>query len=169
MMVDPSFLQARIENELSRLRDARVVEGVQQLLVAPHVDWLDWDYGAPGERMPCWVVLEHQRSRTGIAYCETGFGPRCPWGLIGVGDANTSMGMDSAWFPTFLDAFLDCWASSELHIWRVFLRDGAADFPGQPLTGEMSSSAAWARLEAIAGPRRDWRYHVWHSVRFAAD
>jgi hypothetical protein len=78
-----------------------------------------WDYGRPGEAFPCWLVPEHQASNTGIAYCEQGFGPRCPWGLLFLeGTEHMSMGMDSAWFEYFLEACFEFKASSEVPIWR---------------------------------------------------
>jgi hypothetical protein len=41
-----------------------------------------WDYGTDDEAYPCWSLLEHKASNTGIAYCESGFGPGSPWGLV---------------------------------------------------------------------------------------
>jgi len=52
----------------------------------------------------CWTVLEHQPSGTGIAYCEEGFGPDFPWGLVFLSGPHMSMGMDSAWFASLEDA-----------------------------------------------------------------
>ena len=63
------------------------------------------DYGADGEKYPCWIVLEHASSNTGIAYCAQGFGPTDPWGLLFLAGPQKSMGMDSGWFTTLEYAF----------------------------------------------------------------
>ena len=83
----------------------------------------DWEYGAPGEQFPCCVVLAELKSSGAIVYCEDGFGPRNPWGLISLRTDEPkymSMGMDSGWFPTLMDAFFESWAATDLPIWRVF-------------------------------------------------
>jgi hypothetical protein len=69
-----------VERELESLSDARVLEHIRKMLVEPEVAFRAWDYGKPGEKYPCWTVLKHAASKTGIAYCEYGFGLRCPWG-----------------------------------------------------------------------------------------
>jgi hypothetical protein len=68
------------------------------------------DYGEPGLQYLCWTILNDKKSNTGIVYCESGFGPRAPWGLVWLGDAENErmlMGMDSQWFSTFLDAYFE--------------------------------------------------------------
>jgi hypothetical protein len=62
-----------------------------------------WDHGEPGDTYSCWSVLEHHASNTAIAYCEQGFGPTYPWGLLFIRD-HLSMGMDSQWFTSLEDA-----------------------------------------------------------------
>jgi hypothetical protein len=68
------------------------------------------------------MVLRDEHSGGEVAYCEYGFGPDCPWGLVSSrGEAEyQSMGMDSGWFKTFLDAFFESMACVELPIWRAF-------------------------------------------------
>ena len=118
MPIDADALKALINGELEHLSDARVREHIRGLLVEPEVVLRHWDYGQAGEQYPCWAVLNHPASNTGIAYCESGFGPRNPCGLVGLGDR--SIGMDSGWFPTFLEAYFDSFAATDLSIWRVF-------------------------------------------------
>jgi len=85
----------------------------------------EWDYGVPGQTYPCWSVLNHIESNTGIAFCEFGFGPRSPWGLVMLSGAeHMSLGMDAGWFETFLEAYFDSRAITDLPIWRVFKQDG---------------------------------------------
>src|SRR3546814_4621244 len=45
-----------------------------------------------------------------IVYCESGFGPERPWGLVHLGGQHMSMGDDSGWFPIFLDAYFGSFA-----------------------------------------------------------
>ena len=90
-----------VESELSRLRDKRVLPRIQELLVEPYPVERAWDYGTPGQTFICWTVLEHRDSNTGIAYCEHGFGPENPWGLVFLSGPHMAIGMDSAWFPSF--------------------------------------------------------------------
>jgi hypothetical protein len=121
-----------------------------------------WDYvgGGWGEgpsEYPCWVVLDHEASGTGIAYSEYGFGPRRPWGLVFTADTDErrSMGMDSGWFPTFLEAFFESWASAELPVWQVFEAT-----VGAALTEPMSSTAAWKRHEELQAAHPGSRFVV---------
>jgi hypothetical protein len=137
MAIDPDALKRLVERELESLTDARVIAHIRSLLVEPKVVLRDWDYGEPGQQYPCWSVLEDDASRTGIAYCESGFGPGQPWGLVwlgGVEQTSMSMGMDSGWYSTFLDAVFESRAVAPLPIWRVFRSDASGD--RRPITGE---------------------------------
>jgi hypothetical protein len=100
MAIDPGTLKSLIERELESLLDARVLAHIRELLAEPEVVFRAWDYGKPGEKYPCWTVLKHAPSETGIAYCEYGFGPRCPWGLVWLeaSEKRGSIGMDSGWY-----------------------------------------------------------------------
>lgn len=145
MPVEPSQLIGMIDAELARLGDNRIAAHVRSLLVEPAEVLRAWDYGEPGEKFLTWTVLSDRgRSQTGIAYCDLGFGPESPWGLVFLGDDGTepaSIGMDSQWFSTFLEAYLNSSAATELPIWRVFSTVSL----GPPLTPELSWEEAWAR------------------------
>lgn len=101
----------RVELELQRIGDRHLVTRIRGLLVPPRCERRPWDYGQVGQTFPCWIVLEHRRSNTAIAYCAEGFGPRSPWGLLFLEGPCKSMGMDSAWFPHLGEAFLESMAS----------------------------------------------------------
>jgi hypothetical protein len=164
MPIDANALVALIDSELDCLSDARVLRHIRSLLVAPSAVLRAWDYGAPGERYPCWAVLDHSPSNTGIAYCERGFGPRCPWGLVWLGgDRPMSMGMDSSWFPTFLGAYFDSFASTDVPIWRVFEVSSTTEVA---VTDESAWELAWERVRDCQQrePRR--RYEVGHGIRY---
>jgi hypothetical protein len=163
--MDAITLKALIEEELQHLSDARVLAHIRSLVVEPSVVLRDWDYGDPLEQYPCWTVLNHDPSNTGIAYCEHGFGPLCPWGLVALRDDNAkdmSMGMDSGWFSTLLDAYFDSYASADLPIWRVF-KTSAAGVP-EPITPEHTWDAAWEQVNEFRKSDPASRYDCGHSI-----
>ncbi len=122
-----------------------------------------WDYGTPGEKFLCWVVLEHAASNTGIAYCEHGFGPTMPWGLLFLSGPHMSMGMDSGWYEHFLEAYFESKASSELPIWRVFQHRGTG-YPGTAITAEGSWDDTWSEVMRLRGVNDGFRYDCGQSV-----
>lgn len=77
---------------------------------APYTVERGWDYGKISERFICWTVLEHPPSNTAIAYCEQGFGPSNPWGLVFLTGEQMGIGMDSGWFSTLESAMRDSMA-----------------------------------------------------------
>ena len=162
--ITAEFLIARIEEELATLNDCRVIAQIRGLMVAPAPQMRAWDYGAVGDAYPCWLVLAQKSQNTGIAYCESGFGPRMPWGLLSLeGTENMSMGMDSGWFDRFLDAYFESPVSSELPIWRVFRHEGH-DFLGAPVTEEETWDATWAKVMRLRSEQPDVRFDCWQSV-----
>jgi len=92
-----------VEAELAKITDATVFASVRPLLVTPYPVERDWDYGP--DKYICWTVLEHKRSNTGIAYCESGFGPAYPCGLVFLSGDQMSIGPDHAWYLSLEDAF----------------------------------------------------------------
>jgi hypothetical protein len=107
--------------------------------------------------------IEDAPSGGEIAYCEYGFGPHSPWGLVSSGK-HQSMGMDSGWFKTFLDAFLGSRASIELPIWRVFGEE--PDGKRIPVTDEGAWEATWSRISDLRSRDPSKRYHCDHSVDY---
>lgn len=164
MTITAAQLLKMVEAELVVLKDARVVSHARTLLVSPNPVIRGWDYGADDEAYPCWSVLEHKASKTGIAYCENGFGPRNPWGLVSLaGTEHMSMGMDSGWFPSFLEAYFDSSAASDLPVWRVFqqLED---EYSGRPLSAESSWDSTWAEVEHLRALNPNNRYYCGQSI-----
>jgi hypothetical protein len=160
-------LRALIDAELVDLDDARVAAHVRDLLVEPVPVLRDWDYGEEDEQYTCWSVLEHPQSATGIAFCDAGFGPGRPWGLVNLPhDAVPpgSMGMDCSWFSRFLDAYFDSLAATELPIWRVLRSKAGADGGRVPLTPEMGWDEDWAEVKALRAGDSAGRYHCGHTV-----
>ncbi|MGO4129465.1 hypothetical protein AB4Z01_34060 [Inquilinus sp. YAF38] len=96
-------IQALVAAECARIRDDGTREQLTGYLVTPRRHMLEWDYASEPTAYPAWLVAD-----SGISYCEQGFGPRCPWGLTGLDGG--SAGMDSGWFRTLHEAFLDSFA-----------------------------------------------------------
>jgi hypothetical protein len=166
MSLTTRVLEALIESELARVSDARVVQHIRGMLVEPHIVPLNWDYGEPGQQYSCWFVLQDPQSGGEIAYCEYGFGPRCPRGLVSSADEEhrRHMGMDSGWFTTFLDAFFDSFACVELPIWRII--KVKADGTRTQLTDEDGWDATWRRISELRTHDPTGRYDCGHSIAY---
>lgn len=113
--IDEKKITELLSVELTRITNRPELAFVSDLLVKPRREVCTWEYGQPNQEFSCWVVLEHASSNTCIAYCEEGFGPSCPWGLMFTNNAVMAMGMDSAWFSTLEEAFKSSMA------WEEFL------------------------------------------------
>jgi hypothetical protein len=87
-----------------------VLPHIRKLLVEPYSVEREWDYGTSSQTYICWTVLEHRKSNTGIAYCEYGFGPENPWGLVFLSGSHMGIGMDAGWFPRLEIAFKESMA-----------------------------------------------------------
>jgi hypothetical protein len=144
MAIDTETLKALVEDELARTADTRVTTQIRSLLIEPTPVLRGWDYGVKGQQFVCWNVLEHRRSNTGIAYCESGFGPKAPWGLVVLEGPHISIGMDSGWFRTLLGAYFESSAATELPIWRVFKTDPSR--ARLPITPEGGWDETWKQV-----------------------
>ena len=166
MPVTVEVLKSLIEDELATLSDRRVSAHIRRMLLEPYVLLRSWDYGEPDQRYPCWIVLRDEHSVAAIAYCEYGFGPRCPWGLVssGNGEKHQSMGMDSGWFTTFLDAFFESVACVELPIWRVFAVE--PDGKRTAVTHEGAWDTTWSRIFDLRRSHPTKRYDLGHSIAY---
>lgn len=162
-VIKPSEIAALIEREVASLSDARVIDHIRSLLVLPNVVMREWDYGKEPMSYPCWSVLEHPKTNTGIAYCESGFGPRSPWGLVFLSGPHMSIGMDAGWFAYFLEAYFESMAASDLPIWRVYKQEN--DFhPGVPVTPEGDWDSTWKEVYRLREADKTGRYNCWHGI-----
>jgi hypothetical protein len=109
-MTEEESIACLLRAELDEISDASMHDQINRLLIAPRLEHRNWDYGSEGQTFPCWFVLEHQASNTGIVYCPEGFGPRCPWGLMFLTGKHLSMGPDASWYPELGAAFLESMA-----------------------------------------------------------
>jgi hypothetical protein len=162
MSIDAKTLKHLIETELARVSDDRVLTHVRAMLVEPYAVLLKWDYGEPDQRYPCWMVLSDPGSGAEIAYSEFGFGPRCPWGLVGSKPGMDHMGMDSGWFTTFLDAFFESSTSVVLPIWRVFKVE--SDGTRIAITDEAAWETTWKHVFELRNSDPTTRYDCDHSI-----
>jgi len=163
MPISAEVLKGLLEPQLATVSDARVIAHIRGMLVEPHVVLCNWDYGEPDQQYPCWMVLEDPHSGAEITYCEHGFGPRNPWGLVCSGPTHRSMGMDSGWYTTFLDAFFESFACCDLPIWRVFVE---SDGKRVPITEESAWEATWSLINDLRSRDQTKRYHCGHSIEY---
>jgi hypothetical protein len=96
-MLDEEAIDALVDQELMRVTDAKLAARIAELRVKPYCVERAWDY-EDGTSYPCWTILKHPATNTGIAYCSQGFGPSFPWGLVFLSGPNMSIGMDSGWY-----------------------------------------------------------------------
>lgn len=165
-MVDAAVLKSLVEAELSQLNDARVMAHIRGLLVEPRMVMRVFDYGSPGERFPCWSILDHDASNTGIAYCEQGFGPKTPWGLVFLTGQHMSMGSDAGWYPAFRDAYFESRAPADLNIWRVFkgVRFAYPFSYGDPISPEASWDETWRQVMRLREQDHQSFYNCSHTI-----
>jgi hypothetical protein len=102
-------IHALVEGELAHLDPIRQ-DALRSLLTTPRMQLRDWEYGSPGQQFECWIVGEVPDCDMQLAYCEEGFGPTDPWGVVA--RSTCSIGMDSQWYETLEEvcsAFLEEW------------------------------------------------------------
>lgn len=160
MPADAKSIKALIATELAAVRDSRVAPFIRRFLVEPQAVMRAWDYGAPDEAYLCWTVLEEPHG-IGIAYCERGFGPAHPWGLVFLRGEHQSIGPDSSWFRFFLDAAYDS-VMSDLPIWRVFKTDSAGT--RTPISDEGEWNQTWKAVMAFRETDPSHRYDCDSSI-----
>jgi hypothetical protein len=110
LMMRAGDIDTLVAEQFARISQPDVVKSLRPLLVKPRCEQRPWDYGTPDQTYPCWIVAEHRPSNTAIAFCESGFGPSCPWGLLFLNGPHLNMGMDSQWFISLEEAFRDSMA-----------------------------------------------------------
>ena len=143
--------------ELEAIADPVVREALSQRLVDPELHLRDWEYGAPGERYPCWTVAKDLPSDCALVYSLHGHGPGNPWGLVAL--SNAWFGMDSGWFLRLEDAFVESSMGGALCIWDVISPDGTA------LLSSVCIDEAFAYRDAVDAPLTRPIHHVLYRSR----
>lgn len=165
-MTSAAEIAAALDEDLTNLRDPRVRAGIQAFrLAAPAPIRLAWDYGKPGETFDGWLVFDDPEHRKGIAYCDQGFGPKNPWGIIITGETCPSMGMDCGWFRRFIDAYMDSFSAADLPIWRV-VRWTSSDRSREPITGELAWEEAWEMVYRLRAEEPSYFYSCEHDIAY---
>ncbi len=113
MKLTAKDIESKVKAEIERAKSPNHAKLMWRLLVTPRCEIRPWDYG-PDDSYSCWIVGEHPSSNTAFAYCDQGFGPKYPWGLLHLSGEYSSMGMDTGWFASLEDALLDSFAADEL-------------------------------------------------------
>jgi hypothetical protein len=93
-----------VNAEIDRIRQSELIGVIRDHLVEPRMELREWDYGEHEKQFECWIVCEDRQSKIAIAYCDQGFGPTYPWGLLFLEGEHLSMGMDCGWFASLEDA-----------------------------------------------------------------
>jgi hypothetical protein len=106
-MITREDVKTLVARELGLIEDATRREALRSLLVEPRVEVRSWDYGAPGQSYAYWVVAEAPTRNIILAYCENGFGPEFPWGVLDVNNPQfMSLGNDAQWNWYLEEAFV---------------------------------------------------------------
>ena len=102
MTSDIAKIKALVDEELARILPIERRNELAPFLREPRATTLGWDYGAPDERVPVWIVGQSTDGEAAVVYSDTGFGPVFPWGYVWV--SQDSCGMDSQWHSGLEDA-----------------------------------------------------------------
>lgn len=79
-----------------------------------------------------------------------------------------SIGMDSGWFESFIEAYFDSMAACDLPIWRAF-RQVDETYPGVALTEESDWNLTWEEVDKLRAQDSGGRFHCHHSIRIRRD
>ena len=112
-------ITALVQLELKKINDPLVQSTILSLLISPSLHQRTWEWDRNENKFPCWTTIQDNRTDTSIVYCEHGFGPKTPWGLVFI--SKDFFGGDFSWFRTMEQAFCDSFAASDLEIWNVVL------------------------------------------------
>jgi hypothetical protein len=127
-------IRTLVAQQLATIRDPARREALTSLLVEPRAEEREWDYGAPEQQYPYWVVAEAQSRAVILVYCEHGFGPQSPWGFLFTDKPEfATLGMDSQWDRSLEGAFnrSGLWSGLKGEIDReAEQRRPEASFPG---------------------------------------
>ena len=126
MINSAEVMSALVDSQVKMIADPIVRSALQSFLIPPIKQDREWFYGAPLEKLLCWLVMEDTKSDTGIVYSEVGFGPRNPWGLVFL--SKLIIADDAGWFPTLERAFYDSFTASDLKIWNL-IKKGDGKIP----------------------------------------
>lgn len=105
--MESTQLEVLVAGELAKIKKPELVDAIRALLVPPRCELRAWDYEKQNQSYRCWIILELRDSNVCIAFCEEGFGPSHPWGLLFKSGPHMDMGMNSQWYRSLEEAYLD--------------------------------------------------------------
>lgn len=92
-----------VGNEIEKIRDSIIVEGLGTFLVPPSQEMRTWDWQKPYAKYPVWVVAESSQYDYGIVFSDYGFAPEHPWGLVF--SSHDNFDPDYGWYPSLEQAY----------------------------------------------------------------
>lgn len=104
MKLDSELIQNLVEEQISGIKDNDRQSALRAIIVDPYVELREWDY-AENTKYQCWIIAKPKNDDHVFAYCNEGFGPNTPWGIIKK-DSNGSMGPDACWHTFLEDLFI---------------------------------------------------------------
>jgi len=97
-------LKNLVTSQLSQIKNEERRNCISAILVEPFTEPREWDYSENTKHL-CWVIAKPDE-HSYFAYCEGGFGPSAPWGIISI-DSSGSIGPDSCWYQFLEDLYID--------------------------------------------------------------
>jgi hypothetical protein len=102
-MNDREAIQKLVEEQTIGIADQELCNELRRHLVEPQRQDREWNYGEAPATFPCWLVATFPAANCGIVYCEQGFGPAYPWGILSLTDVH--LGSDDCWHVSLEHAF----------------------------------------------------------------
>ena len=102
--MDLAEVEKLFNAEINSISQSELIATIDEHKIPLRIESREWDYSNNFNEYQCCIVLEDKNTNTAVAYCNEGFGPSYPWGLLFLTGKHLSMGMDSAWFASLDDA-----------------------------------------------------------------
>jgi len=151
-------VSAIVKKEVDNISNATIKDALATILIFPVSHNRFWEYGKENEEFVCWTIAADNNSGVTLIYSDYGFGPITPWGLVM--ESFPYFGMDSNWFISLEDCFLNSNAASELNIWSV-LKQGN-DSPNEIIYHELSFEEAKEKRHKLLLENPSMNYLISH-------
>ena len=147
-----------VAKEILKIKDPIILNGLGQILIKPFKHLRTWDYSTTNEKFSCWSIALDSGTDTSLIYCDKGFGPKTPWGLVST--KNLYFGMDSAWFNNLEECYLDSFAGGELPIWGVERHN--EDNTKEIIVSDLIADKAFEIIESLRKKQVAEKYYIVH-------
>ncbi|MCG8506538.1 MAG: hypothetical protein MI755_18180 [Sphingomonadales bacterium] len=109
--MDEEALEDLLKRVSEAIADEKLRARIQSYFSPIREKTLMWEYG-DNEACQAWVFADMRERKVVAAYCAQGHGALgSPWGII-LKDGN-HFGPDSAWYPQFVDLFVEWFAGTD--------------------------------------------------------